>query len=172
MRNPCGTHTFHFEFLHQYSVHWHFWHVQEACQCSSGQISIVFNDGSNSVGVDFSHRSSRSTTLRCIVNRLATNFEFFTPLFNAQITEDICLLKLSLVTQRLFRYFFKPSAKLNAKVQLCFWIHFLATWTTLHLACAVSLLCKNHTIRRMIFILTLNDTENILLSENIVVVHV
>ncbi len=61
---------FHFEFLGQYSAHWHFQHVQEVHQCSSGQMSIIFTDGSNSVGVDSSHGSSWPTTRELTFNCL------------------------------------------------------------------------------------------------------
>ncbi len=46
MRNWHRTHTFHFEFLHQYLIYRHFWHVQGARQCSCGQMLIVFDDES------------------------------------------------------------------------------------------------------------------------------
>ncbi len=86
MGNPHRTYTFHFEFYCQYSVYWHFEHVQEAHQYSIGQMPIIFNDESNNVGVDFSHQSSWPTTLWCIMNWLSTVVDFVMPLFNAQIT--------------------------------------------------------------------------------------
>ncbi len=56
---------------------------------------------------------------------------------------------------------------------LGFCIYFLATWTTDHLTCAVSLQAgKNHAVHHTTSILAQNDAENILLSENTVVLCV
>ncbi len=58
-------------------------------------------------------------------------------------------------------------------MRLGFRIHFLATRTTFCLAHTISLQkCKNYTIHYTTFILALNDAEDILFSQNIVVVHV
>ncbi len=88
MRKPHGAYTFHFEFLRQYSVHWHFRYVQVARPYSSGQMSIIFSVGNNDVGVDFSHRSSWPTISWCIIkNWLLTISELFMALFNARIIQ-------------------------------------------------------------------------------------
>ncbi len=70
-------------------------------------------------------------------------------------------------------HFLKPSKKFNANALLGFRIHFFAAQTTLVLARTISLpMCKNHTIYHTTFILTFHNAENILLSENIIIICV
>ncbi len=68
---------------------------------------------------------------------------------------------------------FQAKCKIQCKRAAWFLNSFFATRTTLCLTRTVFLtVSKNHTIHNTTFVLTLNDTENIPLSENIVVVSV
>ncbi len=161
MRNPCGTHTFHFKILCQYSVHWHFWHVQEACRCSSGQMLIFFIHGSNGVCVDFSHRSSWPTTSWCIV-KLTFNYPWILyATFYCLNYSEVCLQKPYLVKYLSLREFLQTEHKIQCKRAAWFSNSFFANQTTLHFACTVSLpACKNHAIHRTTFILASKDAKN------------
>ncbi len=99
MRNPHGTQSISLWIPASVFGSVNFRHGQEACQCSSKQMSTVFNDGSNGVCVDFGHWSSSPTTLWCIMNWLSTVFEFFMPLFNVWITQTSVSESLFLITQ-------------------------------------------------------------------------
>ncbi len=69
--------------------------------------------------------------------------------------------------------FFQAEHKIQYKRAAGFRIHFFATRTILRLTHNVCLPAyKNHTIHSMMFVLALNDAENIPLPENTIVVHV
>ncbi len=171
MKNPHGTHTLHFERLHQYSVQWHFRHVQEACQCSRVQISIIFNNRSNVVGIDYSYRSSWPTTLWCMWNNLQPSLNSLCHFLMFKLLRH-CLWTPSLVIQSSLWAFLQAACKIQCKCAAWFSNSFSETRTILHLTCTVSLpASKNHTIYHMTFILALCNAENIPLSENTVVVR-
>ncbi len=148
IRNPRGTHTFHFEFLCQYSIHWHFWHVQDARQCSNGQISIVLR-------MEATVLASISITKVFGLSHCSASWTDFQPSLNS-----LCyFLMLELLRHSCLKDFFiNKTVSFDANVLLGFQIHFFATQTTLHLVYTVSLpACKNHIIHRMMFVLVLSN---------------
>ncbi len=175
MRNPWGTHTCHFEFPHQYLVYWHFWHVQEACQCSNRQMSIIFNMEamvlvliSVTKVLGLPYHDALWTDFRQFLNSLY-QFLMLELLRHSSLKAFISNIIISL------GIFSRWMQNLMPMCCLVFeFFFFLATRTTLCLVCSVFFLpvCKNEAIDYTTFVLLLNNEENIPLSDNIVVVRV